>query len=156
MPYHQARELCVKEFGVQVPLASFTPFWDEVCGPEILRRRKRISETAKACAEEARKDPTPMPEATIDLLQQAAFEQALRPGADPRTVKSLFSLVLKAKDQVLAAAKVQLEREKFEFDAAKAALAKLPELKSIQDDRGLDEDAKLLAVRERLFGVVPV
>jgi hypothetical protein len=50
---------------------------------------------------------------------------------------------------------LQLQRDRFEFDAAKACLEKLPELKQIAADRSLNEDAKLEAVRQRLFGVAP-
>lgn len=48
-----------------------------------------------------------------------------------------------------------LARAKFQFDAAREALAKLPELRAIAADKSLDEDAKLKAVREKLFGEVP-
>ncbi len=50
---------------------------------------------------------------------------------------------------------LHLARQRFEFDAAKACLEKLPELKEIAANRGLNEDAKLQAVRERLFGTAP-
>ncbi len=50
---------------------------------------------------------------------------------------------------------LNLEREKFEFDAAKACLKQLPALKQIAGNKDLDENAKLTAVREKLFGEVP-
>jgi hypothetical protein len=50
---------------------------------------------------------------------------------------------------------LKLEREKFEFDAAGACLAKLPELKTIAANPKLSQSAKIAAIRERLFGVVP-
>ena len=52
-------------------------------------------------------------------------------------------------------AKVRLDRDRFEFDASKAALSCLPELRKIANDSSLDEHGKLLAVRRRLFGVTP-
>ncbi len=51
--------------------------------------------------------------------------------------------------------KLQLQRDKFEFNASKLALACLPELRAIANDPSLDNDAKLLAVRKRLFGSTP-
>jgi hypothetical protein len=48
-----------------------------------------------------------------------------------------------------------LERDKFQFDAAKACLKALPELRAIAADSALDENGKLNAVRARLFGDLP-
>jgi hypothetical protein len=47
-----------------------------------------------------------------------------------------------------------LDREKFQFDAAKACLARLPELKVISQDKGLSDAEKVDAVRLKLFGLV--
>lgn len=49
----------------------------------------------------------------------------------------------------------QLAREKFEWDGAKEALAKLKELKSIAADRTLNDDQKIEQVRLRLWGAPP-
>lgn len=46
-------------------------------------------------------------------------------------------------------------RDKFEFNAAKACLAKLPELKAISSNRELSEDQKLEQARLALFGTAP-
>ena len=53
------------------------------------------------------------------------------------------------------AIEIQQEREKFEFDASRAALKCLPQLKAIASDKALDEPARLDAARKQLFGVVP-
>ena len=50
---------------------------------------------------------------------------------------------------------LELAREKFEFDAAAAALDHLSELTTIQHDRALKRPAKIQAVRFRLFGAGP-
>ena len=49
---------------------------------------------------------------------------------------------------------LRLQREKFEFDAAKACLAKLPELKAIAASKRLDDRDKIDQIRLRLFGVL--
>ncbi len=48
-----------------------------------------------------------------------------------------------------------LARERFEFDAAAAALDHLSEVKAILNDRTLKRPAKIQAVRLRLFGAAP-
>ncbi len=50
---------------------------------------------------------------------------------------------------------LKLEREKFEFDAAKACLAKLPELKTISGNSRLTETEKVQQIRLKLFGELP-
>ena len=49
----------------------------------------------------------------------------------------------------------KLDRQKFEFDAAQAAMAQLPKLKAISASKSLSEPEKLLQVRLALFGCAP-
>ncbi len=46
---------------------------------------------------------------------------------------------------------LELDREKFEFDAAKACLAKLPELKAISEKPKLSDEEKTKAIQQILF-----
>ncbi len=66
----------------------------------------------------------------------------------PENFAQLFQAVVKAN-------KGNLDREKFEFDAAAAALEKLPELTEIAQTPGIEEGEKLERVRLALFGVAP-
>ncbi len=154
-PYHKAKELVLAEFGVSVSLTAFQSFWQEVCAPALLSRRKRAVSMAGEVAEEAQKTPGRFDAATVDAIKQKAFELAISPMSEPKDVKALFMLLQKGRDQDIKAQQLDLDRERFQFDAAKAALAKLPELKSIAGNNSLDQDAKLRAVREKLFGTLP-
>ena len=62
-------------------------------------------------------------------------------------------LKLKAAAQQTKDEQLKLAREKFEFDAAKAAMAKAAEIKSISADDSLAADEKIARVRAALFGV---
>ena len=53
------------------------------------------------------------------------------------------------------AVEIERERERFQFDAARAALKCLPQLKAIAADKSMDEPARLNAARKHLFGVTP-
>ena len=64
----------------------------------------------------------------------------------------VFAAATKAADSRRA---LDMDREKFQFDAAKAVLAKLAELKTIARDRALSEDDKITQVRLRLWGPDP-
>lgn len=154
-PYHVAQGLVEKEFKVRVKsLSSFSGFWEDVCQPQLLVRRSRAVSTANAVREEMQSRPGEFQEATIDALSQKAFELSINPGTDPKDVKAIFALVLKAQDQSTDAERLKLERERFQFDAAKAAMAALPKLKSIVASK-LSEGEKVDQVRTALFGVLP-
>jgi hypothetical protein len=115
MSYHDAREMVIKEFGVTVSLDAYRGFWQAVCGPALIAKRRRAVNTANEVAQEAEKNPGRFDQATIDALKQKAFELSISPGANPKDVKSLFSLVLKAKDQEHDEAQLKLDREKVEI-----------------------------------------
>lgn len=95
----------------------------------------------------SKENPTWSP-AKIQETGQAFFTAMALQARDP---KQWFFI------QKLALQKQQLafERDKFEFDAAKACLKKLPELKVISTDRSLTEPEKVEQIRLKLFGVVP-
>jgi hypothetical protein len=57
---------------------------------------------------------------------------------------------LDRQDEALA-----LEKTKWQWDAAKACLDMLPELRSIAADNATTQDAKIDLVRQRLFGALP-
>jgi hypothetical protein len=156
VPQHKCKELLAKEYGVSFrSLSVFKPFWEEVCVPHLLRRRARAVATAEEVAAAAEAKPGRLDAATIDALRQKAFELAISPGADPEAVKSVFSLVLKARGQDLDAEKLRLDVDKFQFDAAERALAEVAKLKAIEVDGALSGREKIAAVRRVLFGISP-
>jgi hypothetical protein len=66
-----------------------------------------------------------------------------------------IDLDLKRRAQETKEEALKLARDKFEFDAAKKAIEKTSRIKEIMADGSLDDDAKILAVRQELFGEVP-
>lgn len=124
MPYHQAQELVEKQFGLRVPLGSFTAFYQQVCEPHLLQRRSRAVQMAQSVAEEASSRPGTFDPATIDQLRQKAFELSISPNANPKDVKALFMLVLKARDQELTERRiVLLEKKAAQADQASDVVA---------------------------------
>jgi hypothetical protein len=53
----------------------------------------------------------------------------------------------------LARERLQFDRAQFEYNAARAAIAILPELVAIDQMPHIDDEAKIWRVRERLFGI---
>ena len=100
--------------------------------------------TAKAL--DASTDPRPEAQQSAAILAAAA---AKFHSAAVATEK----LKLDAARQRTADEQLRLAREKFEFDAAKTAMAKAAEIKSISADDSLAADEKIARVRAALFGV---
>jgi hypothetical protein len=127
MIYSEARERCASEFGIKfVSEKPLSNFWRVVCMPSVLRRRANSAKTAAEIAKEAGKTKAEFEAATIDQLQQRAFELMLLPKANPREVALLLSLALKVRDQdrtdqALAQAnkKLQFEMRKYRDEQAK-------------------------------------
>lgn len=154
-PYHEARALVKKEFGIETSLGALSHFFQTVCTAHLIRRRQQAVGVADEIAREAQSNPGRFDAATVDALRQKALELAIAPMAAPRDVKALFTLLQKHRDQELKAETLKLDREKFEFNAAEQALAALSDLQQIARNPSLDERAKITAIRQRLFGQLP-
>lgn len=152
MPYHAVIPMVKEKFAVDTSLGALSSFWDSYCSVALIARRRRAVTTADEVAEEAQSRPGQWDKATIDALKQQAFELSISPGANPGDVKKLFSLVLKARDQDLSEERIKLEREKFEYDAAKAALKHVKEIRDIAMNRSFNAAEQVQAVRRRMFG----
>lgn len=122
LPYHRVRGLIKEAFKIEIAPPVLTRFWEQVCAPELIRRRQRAVSTADEIAGEAAKSPGKFDSATIDALKQKAFELAINPGADPRDVKALFMLVLKSRDQELTERTLEFEREQWGLKCQKLKL----------------------------------
>lgn len=155
VPYHAARGMVSKEFGVSCSLSALSGFWQEVCVPVLLKRRSQAVRAAEEIAQEASRTPGRFDAATVDAIKQKAFELAISPLSQAKDVKALFMLLQKSRDQELKAQTLDLDQRKFEFDAAEACLKHLPSLRTIAGNPKLDQRAKIDAIRRTLFGELP-
>ena len=125
MPYHEARVLVEKEFGKSVKsLSAFAEFWCAVCQPALLSRRSRALGAASVRAEAVRLNAGEFDIATLDAIKQKAYELAESPDANPKDVKSILTLVLKARDQDLEERRISLlEQKARQADEAQQVMA---------------------------------
>lgn len=108
------------------------------------------AEAERQTAEEAKQKQL-HPEWGPDELRQAVLAGSYR-----RTLaRGDFKLGLATIREDRGLIETMTNRDKFEFDAAKACLAKLPELKAISTNKELSEDQKLEQARLALFGSAP-
>jgi len=104
------------------------------------------------------KNPAPELETLIKLQRVILLNLSTQANADPSLLDLIgnsFRAVLTAEKLKLQREEVSLARDKFTFDATRAALAKLPQLKAISTNKELSDDQKLEQARLALFGSAP-
>lgn len=155
-----------KEFGLEakVSRSAYYRWLDWMRGEESERRLAQARIAALEAGELAKtvglKDET-----AIAAYKSLAAEFALK--SDAKAASRYMRLAMDLRDRQLRSREVELKdaaqstkdeqlklaREKFEFDAAKAAMEKAAEIKTISADDALAADEKIAKVRAALFGV---
>jgi hypothetical protein len=148
LPYHAVQHQIQKEFNLAVSFNCLTKFWNAVCSPALLLRRRRAAGLADDVATEAEKQPGRFDAATIDALKQRAFELAVAPQSNPADVKALFGLVLEARGQDLKQQDVAIKLRRLEVIERQAAEAK-SKLEGLKTKGGLAPET-LAKVEEAL------
>jgi hypothetical protein len=154
--YKAAIERLKMDFNVRTTDSSLSRFYKRI---EKRRTLDRISEAARTADQvekrflEEKADLYPV---ILKMVSQIAFEQSVNgKQMDPEIVYNFTKLLIAGRKEELRKELITLQRERFQFDAAKACLKKLPELKQIASDNKLDQDEKLTAFRKALFGDLP-
>lgn len=164
--WQEAAAWAVKEFGLEKG-PSRTAFYAWLTAMREEEHEHRMGQAAIAAAEAAAlggrctKD-----ESLIQAFKALATDVALTTG-DAKTASAFVNsamaikdrlqkeqeLALKSAAQSTKDEQLKLAREKFEFDAAKKAMEKAAEIKTISADDALAADEKIAKVRAALFGV---
>lgn len=123
LSYENIKALVFEKFNTSTSGHALTSFYQSYVGAYVLERRRRAVGLAQEVGTELKRQPGQFSQVTIDALEQKAFELAQNPMVDPKEVKAIFSLVLKARDQSLDERRVALlEKKSDAFDRAQAAL----------------------------------
>lgn len=140
------------QFGVRTSLRAMGEFRrDWPLEQIVLRLNDRIAASRRIVADGGA-DVQSLTPTNLKLLEQQITE-LLATGADEKRIGSfikMYSTLMRASD---IPAQTQLAIDRFQFDAAKAALKHAKELRRIAGDRDLSDDARVDAARKRLFGV---
>ena len=87
----------------------------------------------------------------LKVIGQRLLEKAME-GGDMKELVALGRLMTDGERREIQRERLALAREKFEFSAAEAALAELPHVEEMTEEEVRAEDARLLAIKHRLFG----
>lgn len=117
-----------------------------------LAEQDAMDQEAERQAEEETRLAKDHPDWDPDRLRQEVISGSLRRAIVTGNFEALGLRAVKAgqNEKVIA-----LDRDKFEFDATKLALAKLDTLKTIKANSKLTEEEKLKQARLELFGIAP-
>ncbi len=152
---HQTKAWLAED-GLNTSIAAISEFREWY---QIRRDYSRMEEDALTLAGVLKNQ---MPELAPEKLQaygEALFNIMAVKKLDPKlyldmqTAKHNAEMDHKKFDQ--RERELQLQKDKFEFNAARACLTHLPSLRTIAADTSLDQNAKLQAIRAKLFGQLP-
>jgi hypothetical protein len=142
VPYRVIKARLLEKFQVEVKSdATLSDFWASCCSDVLLKRRLSAVSVANDLADEAAKAPGRFDQATIQLLQQKAFELAANPLANPRDVKALYMLVLKSRDQDIDKASLDLQRKRFQRETCELFLTWFEDKRAVEIAGAKDLDA---------------
>ena len=119
LSYERVKKLVLDEFNTSTTAGSLSSFYQSYVAAYLIQRRAQSVGVAQEVGAEIRKTPGQFSEATIDALEQKAFELAQNPMVDPGEVKSIFTLLLKARDQSLKQKDIDIKLRRLELLEAK-------------------------------------
>ena len=131
--YESVREM-LAEWGHKVAQQNVAEYYHRHLAPQKWARQARVAQELREIPAEGVDD------ATLLAVRQATLELALTPGSDPKALRMLYDLVLKAQAQ-------QLDERRLALMEAKARKAE--EAEAAAKDEALTEEerqAKVLAI----------
>ncbi len=137
--------LWLAQDGLKTSIAALSEFLSWHSLQQQLHRNESTVETLLQKLQVSRPDWTPD---QIQTVGQSFFTALALEQQDPKQWFLIQQTALKREQ-------LSLDKNKFEFDATRAAMAKLPELKAISANKNLSEDEKLEQARLALFGSAP-
>ena len=138
VPYARIRELVKKQFTVSTSLGALSHFWSSYVSEIQQLKRHQAVMMLESFQDQVKQNPDSFVDAAFTQISQMVFELAMAPNADTAALKNLLDLVLKHQAQQQDLREFALAREKFEFHAAKSALAAVKDLRNISADSSLD------------------
>jgi hypothetical protein len=123
----------------------------------IIRRIIASAENANEVIQAFKDNPADTYHALLKTIGQIAFDESIKSQnqkkkIDRAAIREFARIAIAARREEVSAQKINLDREKWEFDVAKMCLDHLKELQAITVDSSLAEDARLHAIRHQLFG----
>jgi hypothetical protein len=145
-------------FGLKTHITSLRRFYAQM---RAAQEPENI-DIAALLADKARHHSGSLDLGTAWAIKERAFQLAIAPQLDAEHFKTVARWVLRLENQKQRAAEINLEerrlaleQKKFEFNAAREALSHLADLETILNDNQKDDEDKIRAARDAVFGASP-
>ncbi|MDB6068141.1 MAG: hypothetical protein JWR26_4349 [Pedosphaera sp.] len=168
LSYARVVERCGEELGVRVSPTSARRYYERECLARSLEGIKRNAAARKEVATTLTANTEEDYQIALGMAGQLASAEALKPNqhADIERVAGATRLLIAARKEQLEKERVQIQAQRaaqsgrrvalaekrFQFDAALECWDYLKEMKVIMANDALGDSAKVMAIRERLFG----
>src|SRR6266478_2993623 len=148
--YQETRARAQKEWGIESSISSVGRYYRRGRNARMLEEMAETQATANALNGTGLNMKT-LRSSALKVIGKRLFEKAMD-GCDVKELAALGRLMSEGEKREIQRARLALERERFEFSAAEAVLAELPHVEEMTEEEVKAEDARLLAIKHRLFG----
>ncbi len=154
LSFAEINKRTVKMWNLRLHNTTLTRYYRTNFQRRTLLRVADSARCANALMKQFEEHPADTYQLVLKMAGQIAFEKSLvkKEDLDTRSIGELIKILIAARKEDLEIQKLRLERDKWEFDAARACREHVAELQAVTKDDYLDEDAQVLAIRRRLFG----
>jgi hypothetical protein len=152
--YVETRDRVKRMWNVECSLSAVGRFYRRKVQLRTLDELDQADEAAEA-VNGSKADVAKIRDAALKVIAKRLLERSMDDG-DPKELTALGKLLADAEKRDLQRQRLKLAREKFEFNAARAALKQLPLMNELKEDELDREDDRMQAMRMRLCeGKVP-
>ena len=150
LSYPLARERVQKELGIECSISGVGRYYRRAVETRAVEKLAEAQDAATAVNRTGVKLQS-LRSSALKVIGQRLLEKAME-GGDVKELVALGRLMTDSERQEIQQARLALARERFEFSAAEAALAELPHVEEMTEEEVKMENARILAIKHRLFG----
>src|SRR6267154_975550 len=150
LSYPLARERVQKELGIECSISGVGRYYRRAVETRAVEKLAEAQNAAAAVNRTGVKLKS-LQSSALKMIGQRLLEKAMT-GGDIKELAALGKLLTDGERREIQRERLALARERFEFNAAEAALAELPYVDQMTEEEVKAEDARLLAIKHRLFG----
>ncbi len=150
LSYKEITERVAKEWGIKSSIWSVRRFYEwrmSQCAMAELADGQDSADEVNGAGTK----PESMRSAAWTLLNAHALEKAMA-GGEVKDLAALGRLLHEGEWAEIQRKRLELERERFEFRATKAAMAQLPLVSKMTQEELEREEARINGIKARLFG----
>jgi len=148
--YQEARARAQREWGIESSISSVGRYYRRGRNARMLEEMAETQQAVKALNGTGLNMKT-LRSSALKVIGKRLFEKAID-GCDVKELAVLGRLMSEGEKREIQHARLALARERFEYSAAEAALAQLPYVEQMTEEEVKAEEARLLAIKHRLFG----